>query len=364
MKKPYRGEEPYLFLSYAHKDLQAVQEIIETLQEKGYRIWYDEGIDPGTEWDEMVAAHVEQCDYFVALLSEQYLESDNCKDELNFARDLNKPRLLVYLEDVQLPSGLRMRLSRLQAIHKYRYAQLDVFFEKFAETYNIDVCRKDSKVVPTFREKTKPVEPASIPFVSTKPGFARGTCGPKIQWFLDTSNTMTVWGTGPIPDNDNLGKYNDELLPEWRRDPFMRKMHRVSIQAGITRIGEEAFQLCEFLETIEFSDTVREIGRSSFLACYCLESLFIPDSVERIEACAFAGCSCLKKARLSTQLTVIEKATFALCDSLESVEIPLSVQKIKEEAFQGCTSLTMVRIPQNCIVEPNAFPNSVILERV
>lgn len=68
-----------------------------------YRIWYGEGIDPGTEWDENIAEHVENCGYFIALLSKAYMESSNCKDELNYARELEKPRLLVYLEDVQLP---------------------------------------------------------------------------------------------------------------------------------------------------------------------------------------------------------------------------------------------------------------------
>ena len=43
------------------------------------------------------------------------MKSDNCKDELNFARDLQKERLLVYLENVKLPLGMAMRLNRLQA---------------------------------------------------------------------------------------------------------------------------------------------------------------------------------------------------------------------------------------------------------
>ena len=117
---PYKGTEPYIFISYSHiNQLQALK-IVERLQKEGYRVWYDEGIDPGTEWDDNIAEHVLACGYFVALISENYLASENCKDELNLAREENKQRLLVYLEDVTLPAGMRMRLNRLQAIHKYK----------------------------------------------------------------------------------------------------------------------------------------------------------------------------------------------------------------------------------------------------
>lgn len=140
---PYRGDSPYIFISYSHKDSDVVFYIIGQLQMKQYRIWYDEGIDPGTEWDENIAEHIENCGYFIALLSEAYLESSNCKDELNYARELEKPRLLVYLEDVQLPGGMRMRLSRLQAIHKYKYSSIEQFTAKLAETNGLEVCCGD-----------------------------------------------------------------------------------------------------------------------------------------------------------------------------------------------------------------------------
>jgi hypothetical protein len=45
----YEGKEPYIFVSYAHKDSPAVFHIVEQLSARGYRIWYDEGIEPGSE---------------------------------------------------------------------------------------------------------------------------------------------------------------------------------------------------------------------------------------------------------------------------------------------------------------------------
>ena len=45
--RPYEGTLPYLFVSYAHKNDAAVLEIISTLQSRGFRVWYDEGIEAG-----------------------------------------------------------------------------------------------------------------------------------------------------------------------------------------------------------------------------------------------------------------------------------------------------------------------------
>lgn len=140
-EKPYEGNEPYIFVSYSHLDTYQAASIISALQDNGYRVWYDEGVDPGTEWDENIASHVERCAVLVALVSANYLKSDNCKDELNFARDLSKDRLLIYLEDVALPAGMAMRLNRLQAIHEYAYETFDGFIEKLISADIVQKCK-------------------------------------------------------------------------------------------------------------------------------------------------------------------------------------------------------------------------------
>lgn len=138
--QPYEGNEPYIFFSYAHKNDEAALSIIHRLSLAGYRVWYDEGIDPGTEFAEIIAAHVKGCSYFMALMSEEYLASEYCKDELDYARNLNKPRVLVYLQQVTLPDGMQMRLSRIQAIHKYAYQDEDAFYKKLFQAQGIGAC--------------------------------------------------------------------------------------------------------------------------------------------------------------------------------------------------------------------------------
>ena len=162
LRPPYKGKEEYIFISYSHRNAPAVMQVVGRLQKDGHRVWYDEGIDPGTEWDENIAQHVKDCHCFVAFLSREYLQSTNCKDELNYARELDKPRLLVYLEDVELPVGMQMRLSRLQAVHKYKYTDEEGFYEKLYDFSALEECKEAPSAVketPT----SPPAEPPKAP---------------------------------------------------------------------------------------------------------------------------------------------------------------------------------------------------------
>lgn len=159
---PYTGDESYIFVSYSHRDSEAVLNVIKRMMGEGVRIWYDEGIDPGTEWDENIADHIERCDTVLAFLSAHYLQSENCKDELNFARDLNKDRILVYLEDTKLPAGMAMRLNRLQSIHKYTYQNQEEFYGKLLSAPVIKRNRAiPEKAAPSPADISVPKEPPS-----------------------------------------------------------------------------------------------------------------------------------------------------------------------------------------------------------
>ena len=133
----------YIFVSYSHRNTDIVIPIIRRMQADGYAVWFDEGIDPGTEWDQFIAEKIENCTFFLSAMSKDYLQSTNCCDETYYAREFNKNRVLVYLEPVSLPPGMHMRLGRLQSIHKYKYHNETQFYEKLYSTYGIDACKKD-----------------------------------------------------------------------------------------------------------------------------------------------------------------------------------------------------------------------------
>lgn len=71
--------------------------VVDRLQKEGYRIWYEEGIAPGSSWDVYITEHIEGCDYFIAFLSGKYLDTLDYVDELNFCViPISHPRQLKY----------------------------------------------------------------------------------------------------------------------------------------------------------------------------------------------------------------------------------------------------------------------------
>lgn len=65
----YKGNEPYIFVSYAHKNSDIVFEHIKKLHDAGFRIWYDEGIDPGTDWSDEIALALNNAACFLVFMS-------------------------------------------------------------------------------------------------------------------------------------------------------------------------------------------------------------------------------------------------------------------------------------------------------
>ena len=138
----YHGTEPYIFISYSHRNMDRASAIIRSMNRAGYRVWYDEGLIPGREWDENIARIIMGCGYFVALITHEYLASANCKDELNYARDKNKPILLIYLDEVALPAGMELRLGRLFAVHCSQYSNVEDFYLKVFSADGLARCNR------------------------------------------------------------------------------------------------------------------------------------------------------------------------------------------------------------------------------
>ena len=130
----YEGNDPFIYASFHQSDRERVLNILEKLDLRGFRFWIDDGIAPGMEADEIIAEHIENCDFFIAFLSKNYLDFPDTVDELNYSRDVNKDYLLIYLEDTKLPAGLDMRFMRSQNIKAYSMSGSEVY----SQLLNID----------------------------------------------------------------------------------------------------------------------------------------------------------------------------------------------------------------------------------
>ena len=116
----YEGSEPYIFVSYSHKDTDIVMPMIQALQQKGFLVWYDVGIELGFEWPDYIAEHILKSHCMLFFVTQNAADSQYCSQEINFATANRKPIISVYLEqNVRLKPGMQMMLNNLQASLTY-----------------------------------------------------------------------------------------------------------------------------------------------------------------------------------------------------------------------------------------------------
>ncbi len=131
-----------------------------------------------------------------------------------------------------------------------------------------------------------------------------------------------------IQDDERL--FNDVVLPssiEYNGDVY-----------AVIRIGEQAFNGCEFLF-----------------------SIIIPEGVTSIKTGAFIDCVNLKSVSFPSTLLTIFNAAFSDCVQLESIFIPRSVVYIGPDAFLYCTNLKSIKVEEgNPVYDSREDCNAII----
>lgn len=146
--RAYNGGKPYIFISYAHADSPRVLPVVEAMQNQGFRIWFDMGIEAGTEWSNNIAKHLRECDAFLFFTSRNSVASENCLDEVAYAKSHMKPSLMIFLEDdVILPEGTEMQTARFQRMYLTRHSSLESAVEKITEAPILLPCRDELAIV-------------------------------------------------------------------------------------------------------------------------------------------------------------------------------------------------------------------------
>ena len=149
----YEGNQPYTFVSYSHRDSQLVVPIIEQLESRGFRIWFDPGIEPGMDWPDYIAGHIDSCTVFLAFISGSASASPNCRQEVHRAIQKNKDIIVVYLDNSEITPGLEMQLARIQSMMLWNFASLNDLAEAISNTRPMQYCRGDGPA--------RPVEPTT-----------------------------------------------------------------------------------------------------------------------------------------------------------------------------------------------------------
>ena len=86
-----KNEECDIFISYNWGIKEAVEKFHEKLEANGFRVWRDKFLKQGHQsLFEQLGKKIKESTVFLCFLTKDYVKSDNCRKELNYAAKLKK----------------------------------------------------------------------------------------------------------------------------------------------------------------------------------------------------------------------------------------------------------------------------------
>lgn len=406
MNRPtaYSGNEPYAFISYAHKDANRIYPIIQALQNSGLRVWYDEGLEVGSHWSETIATHLIDSHCALCFLTKNFLESENCKDELHFAKEKGKGPLIIYLDSVKLPEKMQMSFGRLHALSMENLSGMDNLIQAICRSDMLAVCKEGSVSLPKIQPKAsnetvnaffdlvkrlmeiKAVRMAAIalavlmvvgscfgPGDSEKdPGETMGN-NPSQGQITETEEPTAESTTEPTEEEVELlgsgkcgtgitwtltpdgvltlsGSGKTEDTPYYRMwSEHENYIKELVVEEGITTIGESLFYELPALKKVTLPNSLLEIGNQAFFGCASLNEIELPSSLVSLGDYAFSECANITSIRIPGSVPSVGKYCFSGCANLSEVILEEGILYIKYGAFEKCYKLSSVQLPEGMI---------------
>lgn len=135
------------------------------------------------------------------------------------------------------------------------------------------------------------------------------------------------------------------------------KIERVILPKNLKKIGSHAFQICPYLNIIEFQEGVSVIDECAFGRC-ALKEVYLPNGLHRISDALFSMCANLLYVHIPKSVASIGAHAFSDCHYLQYVVIPDNVASIGDFTFQWCKSLYYVILPSKLTsIGENIFDN-------
>lgn len=322
--------EPFLFISYCHRDCDVVLSDICELKRHGVRLWYDKSIYAGEVWDDKALNIIrkENCVGVLAYISENAVKSESVAKELLCAKE-----------------RFNGQQGRIVSVHigdkplSFYFENKNALSQKFKS-----VIAENSKYI------ARKSMPSSLEAVEEIVDNALRLGAVSESGIYDEFRYVNV------PKGVEITKYVGSskcvVLPD----------HIAGKQ--VVSIGSSALRDNLCAEEVQVPYSVRRIGEGAFFGMENLKEINLPDALEYLGVAAFRKCYSLTHIRLPSNLKKLEEALFRECTSLKECDVPPSVTEFGEAVFNNCTALVRVSAKSVVKMTEGGFYNCKNLEKV
>ncbi len=337
----YSGDEPYLFISYSHRDTSIVYPILDALHDRKYRIWYDESCETGNDFRDELRNRIKKCEAVILFVSESSMNSPFCGMEIIVSREYNKRIYPIYLDSAPVPPAFSILLANNHHITPENMDRLVKAMVRDLPAVTMDrLTSKDGILEKCEDNGDSIVVDEGIVEIS-----AEAFKGRLALQHITLPESLKSIG-----------------LESFRGCSNLREMH---IPDNTTKIGESAFRDCVKMTTLTVMNKCIKIGERAFENCSRLENVTLPAGLREIYGGVFNSCKSLKHITLPEELTILGESAFSDCVSLENVDIPATVTKIDDLAFNGCVNMAEIELHEGLKkIGKSAFKNCRSLTKI
>ena len=179
--------------------------------------------------------------------------------------------------------------------------------------------------------------------------------------FVNDAKLKTL--TSPAYYFDGVALYNKEKTNLIRVFDYTLSEY-TGIPETVTTIGDDAFNNCEKLASISFSDQLKSIGARAFLKCTNLSKIDLPSGLTSVGDDAFSNCEKLTLSVLPDQLTSIGARAFLNCSNITVKRLPSTLKSIGENAFANCKRITTLTLANDAHLGTGVFAGCTALKTV
>lgn len=337
----YTGKEPYLFVSYSHRDTASVYPILDALHDCKYRIWYDESCETGNDFRDELRNRIEGCEAVLLFVSESSMTSPFCGMEIIVARENNKRLYPIYLDNAAVPPAFQILLANTHHVTIDNMDKLLKSMVRDLPAITMDRLTIDGGLLTKCEDNGKSIEVDEGVIEIGAEAFKgrRALHSIKLPESLESIGFESFRGCGNLKSME---------IPE-----------------KTVRIGESAFRDCTDMKTLTIKNNCIKISERAFENCASLENIQLPEGLTEIYGGVFNSCKSLKEITLPKKLTILGESAFSDCIALENIDIPETVTKIDDLAFNGCISLTKIELHEGLKkIGKSAFKNCDSLAKI